>query len=535
MWKRPECTWRETISSFLREQNIPADTIGELEDKLVDHLISMAFNEVYSEEFFAKEREDIGLKTQDFDNLLHALCSIIFALLDGEEPQYTMLRPILCDELRIFGERKSAIIKELEAHHIDDCRPIHRPELLFGLRRRDQYLSVPYDANISFIVYRKDIMDVFAKLLMQPGIRKKYTEEIRKLVHKQETLFNERIFPSKKSPDLVVNSLIDSFLDSKKMTTWEEVIAFLSLLPLQGKQLRGCLHFLIETQTMDTILCTVLEFLWSTGATLTIRPDYSIKDKESTKKELLRVFLLLSILFQKKIIPLNSTVIADAFNVKKTSGDSREQDWVFARHWYSTFIEILTDKKVDGGKHEFLWNAKDIDLDIMPIPVSFSNYMNADSKPKHISCWGDWHLCVINGSENTQLGIDLINNIMSSERICERAAANVALPTAQVFYDLYGDRKCFNIPERPDIKISNVTYSDLRSDFFENARSRSQIFDYHHCMREFHSLIEYVRLGNEFYHKNGFPSPSYILELERRIDQIFTTIEGFVEKPFLMA
>ena len=144
---------------------------------------------------------------------------------------------------------------------------------------------------------------------------------------------------------------------------------------------------------------------------------------------------------------------------------------------------------------------------------------------------------MINGTENMELGIDLINNLMSSDRVCERAFANAGVPTVEAFYERYGDSRCFNLPERKDIALPNWTYNRLRKTLFRHAKSRSQVFDYHHCMREFHSILEYVH----FISRESRSQMKEVLdkqalgELHSKLNRAFANIKRFEEKAFLLA
>jgi hypothetical protein len=172
-------------------------------------------------------------------------------------------------------------------------------------------------------------------------------------------------------------------------------------------------------------------------------------------------------------------------------------DWLFARHWYSTLADLLTRKKKDGS--DFLWTHASAELELMQMPVSFLNYIKQreagetdDTLDRH-SCWGEWYLAALKGSENMALAVDLINNMMSSHKICERAFRSAALPTVERFYHLYGKSKCLEVPERPGSMIPTTTYDDLKSKYFCSAWARDEIFDYRHCMRELHSVLETLR------------------------------------------
>ena len=184
---------------------------------------------------------------------------------------------------------------------------------------------------------------------------------------------------------------------------------------------------------------------------------------------------------------------------------------LFARHWYSTLVEVLTDKREEikycekegttgiglketqNIKPPWTWQPDSMQLEIQALPWSDYAVKFYYSQPKQVSCWGEWHFAVLNGSENQELAIELVNHLMSSSAICERAASCAALPTVETFYELYPDVPCLRLPERNDIILPKLTYKELQDHIFEVAGSRRPIFDYQHCMREIHSLLSYVQ------------------------------------------
>ena len=91
---------------------------------------------------------------------------------------------------------------------------------------------------------------------------------------------------------------------------------------------------------------------------------------------------------------------------------------------------------------------------------------------------------------------------MSSRKVCNRAFAGAALPTLEGFYKMYEEAGCFNLPERPAELLPKTTYKEIRENLFKNAKSRTDIFDYIHCARELHSVLEYVRTSTQLNPKN---------------------------------
>ena len=601
--------------------------IRQLIDSLSGNIIDALKNTVFEDIFTDEPTEDDSKTKLDTDNKsynliedgLKCFSDKIEGCTDGDKrknwvvilsrlffdvmerpPRYRLISPIRGDKLRLYGEKRSEIIDEMESHHPDTRRPVHRPWHLFSLRDQNAYSSVPYDANIGFIVYRKDILKHFYKELVgKDGKAKKdYTDIIVGIVEAQEAALKKYFRQSAKNgskennggtkaelqekhDNLVkgVGELVATSVKTKQYLpqTWEEIIAYHLLKQDKKQQLKKekkqpqsakepDYDFLIETRTPDSYLCTMLEFIWSCGANLRIFPDYSIDQRQKTLEGLMRAFYLMGLMFQDGIIPKNSTLEVNEFskiygrpdenneknqtNKQKPDKNRKDDqpDWVFARHWYSTLVDILSaPKKKDNNQPitaeaDFLWQldaGKKMKLGIMPIPVSFSNYAQYGKDVWHISCWGDWHLAMLSGSENVELGADLINELMASDRIYERAFANASVPTVQAFYDKHGGDLCFNMPVRKNIKPPDWTYDTLRGTLFKHAKSRSQIFDYHHCIAEFHSVMEYIHLQSLQVTAKGehrkVLNKDTCDDIYTKLDEALKNIEEFKTKPFLMA
>ena len=403
-------------------------------------------------------------------------------------------------DLRLFGELRSQIIAELEpqtqseATDADRRRglPVHRP--LGPLARQDLVRSVPYDANISFLVCRTDLL----RKLLRKQKPSKFIARIREIYDREKRAIGNG-FPNFEMPS--VRKLTDRLFDSLAPSTWEEVIALCQLKPGH--------HLLLETQNFDSFLCTLLEFLWGCGGNLSVRPDYEIDDYLETERRLYHAFWLLDLMFREAVIPRNSTLeveqMADRFPGPRAQARKPLRDWLFARHWYSTFVEILTKEETCPRRErtQFVWRPSGIAMDISPIPITLSEYLRDPAEywrnpdTKHASCWGEWHLGILAGSENEALGLDLINNLMSSQKICERAFSCAALPTVEEFYRLYGDNRCFNLPDRWDLHLPTITFQQMRDRLFRNGRFRSQAFDYRHCMRKLYAILQLVHTSPE--------------------------------------
>jgi len=449
-----------------------------------------------------------------------------------EEQHCGLLRPIPWQELRLFGERKSEIIKELEGGVPQENRPVFRP---YRKRKHkdlpNKVLAVPYDANISFVVYRGDLLRRVA-CAQNPENLEAAILEAHGVVQNTLLVFNQvqtiasglppetinfaevlrkRCKELRKNPPqhtsvkagkklrTVVRTLVANLQNGQPPQTVEEVIALCQ---------QGNCHFLVETRTFDTFLCTLLELLWNCGGDMRIAPDYSIAEPEKTGMLLMQAMTYFDIMFRRGIIPRNCTLEAKEFAQRFPGpGKGTGSDWLFARHWYSTFVDILLSRK-NRAEEEFVWTPGNIHLDVMQIPLSLARYIEQeDEKEKakkkgeekeghyHISCWGEWYLGVMSGTENEALAVDLINNVMSSQKIADRAFACASVPTVEEFYTMYGDTRCLNIPERRDLGQPNLTFSNLRERFFGNAKSRTQVFDYRHCMREIHGVLEFVHVS----------------------------------------
>jgi hypothetical protein len=240
----------------------------------------------------------------------------------------------------------------------------------------------------------------------------------------------------------------------------------------------------------------LLEWLWGMGGDLRIWPDYTLEDRDGTRMHLFRAMWLFREMHKTKVVPANSTL--EAIHFGEEYGSEKEEEtgvsWLFARHWHSTLVDVLTAKREGKGKGKngFAWEPNKTRLEVAPIPVALSKYMtNPGLKPEdfHASCWGEWYLAFLRGSENEALAVNLINNLMTSRRVRDRAFSCAGLPTVDKFYETYGNIRCFNIPERPDIELPAITFNGVRKRFFR-ARTRIQIFDYRHCMPGFHSMLE---------------------------------------------
>jgi hypothetical protein len=126
---------------------------------------------------------------------------------------------------------------------------------------------------------------------------------------------------------------------------------------------------------------------------------------------------------------------------------------------------------------------------------------------------------VLRSTENIDLAVEIINNLMSSHKICESAFHCASLPTVEDFYETYGSAKCFNLPERSGtLTLPSTTFKELRRDFMETAVSRSaNTFDYRHCMRELHSVLTQVNCSPDL---NDVELSQCVLDAVERIHNL---------------
>jgi hypothetical protein len=436
--------------------------------------------------------------------------------------QSGLLESIPWEKLRLFGERKSQFIEQLMPRTIPPIQIRDGGDTI--IKDGQDILSIPYDANISFFVFREEILRELQTALKAS---EKKRDRLRKTI---QSIYQNRFsrikmldgwkkfhnwwnIPEAKLEE-TAKELVANFVNGGLPQTWEELIA---LCLLQKKY-----RLLIETQTFDSFICTFLEILWGMGGDMVVHSDYSVEDPEKTKWKLFETFDLLREMIDLKVVVPHSTVEAEAIAaLAKASKKSKESDWLFARQWYSTLTDLVTKKTSKG---EYVWKpSAGVKLGLMEIPVGLPCYINArleGATPVHYSCRGDWHLALLWGSENKELAVELLNNLMSSQKICERAFQNASVPTVRGFYEHFGTTKCLTFPQRPDIQLQDISFNELLKRFIVTAKSRSSIFDFHHCILEIHSVLEHV-------HNCPKAQPE---ELFKKIDNALAEIAGFKDK-----
>jgi hypothetical protein len=443
---------------------------------------------------------------------LVALTERLWGDLRRLQGQSGALLPLPENDLRLFGERRSRIIRELEKFSKRQGRPIHRIQHSHGLKRMPGVLlSVPYNANISFLVYRPESLEAmthtdqnaYAESLKE--VWREQRERFRKNAERQKAWLSrldqwteqddEHGFEYPEPDETVCRMLVAEVVAGKAPSTWEQIVALGRLNPQRRKML-------IETRSFDSFSTTLLEILWGTGCDLSVDSQYRIEHLPKVAQRLFQALELIRVMFADGTIPRNSSVEIDflqGFPREKSRTES--EDWYAARFWHSTLIEALTQRTDDNS---FKWASCKDRLRVGRIPVTIDAYVGSRKKdgdagslegysPTHHSCWGEWHFGVLMGSENKALAVEIINHFMSSQKVCEMASEHAIIPTVESFYRNYGDQPCIDIASRNVPQLPQLTFSELRETYFADARSRSQIFDYRHCMREIHSILEYIR------------------------------------------
>lgn len=414
----------------------------------------------------------------------------------SESAYQGVLEPVHWERLRLFGEKCSDFVGPLRRDKMKRGHPVH-----FLPSRQDSriLLSVPYNANVGFAAFRKDQLNVVCS---DPKSVESLREDILRVFEEGQQEVREfcaskefKSFCSHKTawqpekpatlkPELYVDGLLGRLATHEPPSTWEEVIAIC-------KKLNGDL--LIETTTFDTFTTTFLEMVWGCGGEILVTPGYKLTKPTETAVKVFEASCLLRRLFCS-VTPRHASLDPNYVRNKyaPTVTKPTPSKWVFGRFWYSTLVDLLTrreaaDKDDDALQNgDFVWKEDAAQLEIMPLPVSLSNYIaqresgKTHEQVRHESCWGEWHFGILRGSENEALGVDLINYLMSSHKICERAFACASLPTVERFYELYGKTRCFDVAGRSNEQLPTISFAEIKSKFLESARARSEIFDYRH-------------------------------------------------------
>ena len=365
-----------------------------------------------------------------------------------------LLCPLPPEEIKLYSLKNTEsqdsndtqVIEEIARKHVGDRSPQDWSSFY-----RDQqskfFLAIPYMANVGMMVYRKDVLDAIG---VEP-------------------------------PD-----------------TWEQLEAICEQLKKKGLPNR----FLLETRTYDTFVATALELCWGEGVkwrtqsdpqTGALRVEYLQGDFALLVKAIER---LKRWIHECCIVPVNSTVEsqylpAPAYLDALPRGiggrgqaaiqHSLLEDWVFARHWYSTWVDTIT--YIDGSHkppRRIIKPENRSKYGFCRLPIARAQH---EAGQPHCTTWGEWYLALQTGSENIELGIELINNLMTSRKITERANAGAGLPTVRRFYETAGEQICYG---------TNLTFNEIRKTFFQDARSRIDFDNYIKVARVFSGAIKAV-------------------------------------------
>lgn len=422
----------------------------------------------------------------DESKLKEILALAVQHIYKSDEGTQGIFELLFWDRIRLFASRQSPIIDELlRGTH----RVLHDPE---GREPSAKVRSVPYNLNVGFFVCRTDLLQ--RRLQAMGGKRGGFKGQMRSAL-KDVCRYRARWTAEALKDDgdgKAIDAVVEADLKRIQVVaawrskqgehlpswTWEEIIACC--------QVAKCSLF-IETPIFDTFLAVLLELVWAHGGQLRIAPDYDIEDWVRTKRALVQALSLLSYAFKQRII------LSDWSKALDAKGDSPgEPPWLFARHWHSTLVDLLTAK--DKSSRSVAWDPSgDARLSVLPVPTTGTVTCGKEG-PKHISCAGDWHYAALKGSENTDLAYSLINWLVSSQQTVQEAFTSAVLPTAKSFYEIYGSAQCINVPQRTMDSLPRFTFDEARS-LARNAGLRSSIFDFRRTMREMHGILEAVRAG----------------------------------------
>ncbi len=327
-----------------------------------------------------------------------------------------MLIPLKWDKLRLYGEDCSDLLPELASlTYIDKTKTV-KTDGNNGQKVRE-LLSVPFNANVSFLVRRKESPGKnpgeekqLVKVKPEVGDQKPRAEKLMALLEEERKAMKQffrdcwPILPKRGKrqtgvkpptmdalwgdiekdlfgqlgqegePGAKVNTeakaeaerractmLAKRSCDGHPPLTWEEII-------VQCEEVKGS-KFIIETRSFDTLLCTFLEFAWGCGANLTVDAEYQVNLDELTVIRLYQAVFLLQRMLQRGIITKDSTVEPSVFGPRYSVG---KEEWTFMRHWHSTLVDVLVSKKPGDDGQPYWWNPDpNTQLEIMPLPQSF--------------------------------------------------------------------------------------------------------------------------------------------------------------------
>jgi RecA/RadA recombinase len=214
----------------------------------------------------------------------------------------SFLRPIPANALALFGEMRSRIIPELAVTQRKAVGAGWTPPAEDGSDYRawwleSEWLGIPYDANISFVVCRKDLLHKLSSTLDESVVRREIlgllalektrigilcqnSVAYRKAAGKQQASYAEwwthaqpdpqRVSEDENPYGRVINILVDActknIMRGGEPRTWEELIVLCRLLK------HG---YAIETRSFNTYVATILEMSWNCGAAdICVDPEY---------------------------------------------------------------------------------------------------------------------------------------------------------------------------------------------------------------------------------------------------------------------
>jgi hypothetical protein len=260
--------------------------------------------------------------------------------------------------------------------------------------------------------------------------------------------------------------------------TWEELVELCSEFRREGSPYQ----FLIETNTYDTLMATALELGWANGAHWRTEKQEGGGTAIDCPEDVFDRFceaieFLKKCIFSYKIMPPRSSVDPDY---------NRSTNWAFSRHWYSTWIDVWTARDREGEPIAPSGDGQAYGVCRIPIFHRYKEAQELDRKGgscRHHSAWGEWYLAIQSNSENIELGIDLLNNLLTSRKIVDLALSGAALPLVEKAYQTYGDAICYG---------TDKTFTQMRKMLFANARSRTEFYNYRKVGRVLYGALNVI-------------------------------------------
>jgi RecA/RadA recombinase len=337
-----------------------------------------------------------------------------------------LLQPIPLNKLTPYDGGKFGFIHELDR--------THKKWIWEGSAQSSLY-AVPHAGNIGLFVYRREMEKAAAKIV-----------------------------------------------EGVPIFTWEGIREAC----LQSKR-----HLLLEMKTFDTVCVFFLELCWSLGG------GWFTKVVKKGKREALQIEyrpgggedavvealgMLHQWIHKDKIVSPHATI-------DPRHHRAFEHDWLFARHWYSTLVDLLTydaprskDKHNTGDSQSR--RVKHRDIGVAPIPVPERRVEQIEAGAPCHSAWGEWYLGVWKGTENEALSHELVNTFISSASTITMARTGAGLPLIERFYSEFSNTRCFG---------TDLTYGQIRRWMFRGAFSRGQFNRYRYAMqRVFAGLTELI-------------------------------------------